>query len=65
MVRNLLQYPITADEVLNHVRALRDDEEEISEAYLQIGGTRLLCLNHLIDFLSENELQLKEFLDRN
>jgi len=63
-MRNLLAYPITADEVIDHVRTLRDDEREVTDAFLRIGGTRLLCLDMLAEFLDSQSVELERFLEK-
>lgn len=64
-MRNLLVYPIEASETIDQLKSIRDDEEELQEVYLQIGGTRILCLNLVIKFLEENRVDLEIFLENN
>ena len=64
-MRNLWQYPITGDEVINHVMAIADEEREMNEVTLQIGSTRILSLDLLVGFLRSNREALDEYMEKN
>lgn len=61
-MRNLLVYPITAEEVLQHLSAIIEDEREMQEAVMQIGSTRILSLELLMGFIRLDFHVLEDYL---
>jgi len=57
-MRNLKQYPITAEEV---ARTLHNELEKLQAAQL-VGDTRPLVISYVMEYLASNDSEFSEFL---
>lgn len=63
-MRNLLQYPITADEAIDVSKTLLATLQPKSLDKMLFGDMRPLCLRELIEFAEENPELFAEFLKK-
>jgi hypothetical protein len=61
-MRNLKQYPITADEVIEAVQHSIYKELNVPPEEYPVGSTTGICLTHVVQFLVENRNKLEEYL---
>jgi hypothetical protein len=59
-MRNLVEYPVTADETITLVRTLLGRAQQ-SKA---IGSMHPLILSYVLQYLTENKLSLIDFLEK-